>query len=255
MFVFLVIGVVLVIVAGYTFWNHRAFAERMHVLTRAVPATAANVPNAFPGEIVSISGNARHQQPLVSEQSRTPCVYYDFEVVRRYERRRSMISLGSRRRRRRGSTRRRETVAENTQWAPFLVEDQSGAAPVYPEGAWFDARKVLDRYEREGSNDFLGIPGLDVNIGFGGDRTLGYEIRENVIPLDAPVFVAGPVNENGQIARNSHHGVIVSHRPESTLKQEWGKRQRRKLIGAAVAAGLGVLSFFAAGVAWILSFF
>jgi hypothetical protein len=255
MLAFLIIGIILLIGAGVAFWNRRTFAERMNLLRQAVPANAAEIPNAFPGELVSLSGHTQPQYQLVSEQTQTPCIYYDFEVVRRYERRRSTVSVGHRNRRRSGRTRGKETVAENTQWVPFLIQDQSGQVPVYPEGAWFEARKVLDRYEREGSNNLFGIPGLDINIGFGGNRTLGYEIRENVIPVDAPVFVAGPVNENGEIARNSHHKVIVSHRPEGALREEWGKRERRQLIGAAIAAGLGALSLFAGGVAYLMSLF
>jgi hypothetical protein len=259
MVAFLFIGIVLLIVAGVAFWNQRTYAERMSLLRRAVPASSADILNAFPGEVVAVSGNAQHDYQLVSEQTQTPCVYYDFEVVRRYERRRGGVSVGNRdlrgRRRHRGTSRGKETVAQNEQWVPFFVRDQAGKVRVNPDGALFEARKVLDRYEREGSNDLFGIPGLDINIGFGGNRTLGYEIRENLIPVDAPVFVAGPVNENGEIARNSHHKLIVSHRPEGALRDEWGKRERRQLIGAAVAAGLGLLSLFAGGVAYILSLF
>jgi hypothetical protein len=259
MILFLLIGIVLLIGAGIALWNRRTYAERMNLLRRAVPAASTDIPNAFPGEVVAVSGNAQHQHSLVSEQTQTPCVYYDFQVVRRYERQRGGVNIGGRglrgRRRHRGRSRGKETVAENRQWVPFLVHDQSGHVPVYPEGAHFEARKVLDRYEREDSNNLFGIPGLDINIGFGGNRTLGYEIRENVIPVDAPVFVAGPINDNGQIARNNHHGVIVSHRPENALRQDWGKRERRQLIGAAIAAGLGALSLFAAGVSYIISLF
>jgi hypothetical protein len=259
MIVFLIIGIVLLIGAGIALWNRRTYADRMNVIRRAVPATSTDIPEAFPGEVVAINGNALQEYSLVSEQTQTPCIYYDFEIVRRYERRRGGVNVGGRnlrgRRRHRGTSRGRETVAKNEQWVPFRVQDQAGQVRVSPDGAWFDARKVLDRYEREGSNNLFGIPGLDINIGFGGNRTLGYEIRENVIPANAPVFVAGPVDENGEIARNNHHGLIVSHRRESALRDEWGKRERRQLIGAAVAAGLGALSLFAAGIAFLMSLF
>lgn len=257
MFALLIIGVVLIVIAGVTLWNRRSYSERLNLIRRAVPASAADVPNAYPGELVSISGAARNEQSLVSEQSGTPCIYYDFEVVRRYQRRRSILSVTGtgNRRRRSGSRRRRETVAENKQWVPFILQDQSGHVRVNPDGAWFEARKVMDRYEREQGNDLLGIPGLNVNLGLGRDRTLGYEIRENVIAADEPVYVVGAVNENGEITRSGNHGIIVSYRPESTLREEWGKQERRKLVGGLIAAGLGALSLFAAGVAFISSLF
>jgi hypothetical protein len=257
MVVFLVLGIVLFVIAGITFWNRRKYAERMTLIRQAVPASAADIPNAFPGEIVSLTGNSRHDRPLVSEQTETPCVYYDFEIVRRYERRRGGFSIsGPGRRRNRGRQRRKETVAENTQWVPFHLEDNGGYARVNPEGAHFEARQVLNRYEREDSNNLFGIPGLDINIGFGGDRTLGYEIRENVIPVGAPVFVVGPVDENGEIGRaNGNSNMIVSYRAESDLRDDWGKRERRQLIGAAAAAGLAVIMLFGAVVAFVISLF
>lgn len=257
MFMFLVLGIILLIGAGVAIWNRRQYSERMNLIRRAVQAKAEQVGDAFPGEVVAISGNAESERALTSEQSQTRCIYYDFEIVRRYERRRGGFSVGGRNRRGRRTSRRRgrETVAHNEQWVPFRVEDETGAVRVNPDGAWFEARKVMDRYEREGSNDLFGIPGLNVNLGFGGNQTLGYEIKENAIPTGTPLFIAGPVNEQGEIERNRHHGMIVSYRSESALRDDWGKRERNQLIGALVAAGLGALSFFAAGVAWVVSFF
>jgi hypothetical protein len=258
MILFLILGVLLLVGAGVALWNRRQYSERMNLIRRAVKARAGEVGDAFPGEVVALSGSAESEQALVSEQSQTPCIYYDFQIVRRYERRRRGVTVGGRDhrgRRRTGTHRGRETVAENEQWAPFRIEDDTGRVRVNPDGAWFEARKVMDRYEREDSNNLFGIPGLDVNLGFGGNQTLGYEIKENAIPTGSPVFVAGPVNEQGEIERNRHHGLIVSYRSESALRDDWGKRERRQLIGALIAAGLGALSFFAAGVAWIISFF
>jgi hypothetical protein len=258
MILFLIFGVLLLVGAGVALWNRRTYSERMNLLRRAIPANAGDLSNAFPGEVISVTGNAQTDRPLISEQSETPSVYYDFQIVRRYERRRSGVTVGGRDRRgrRRHSTSRgRETVAQNEQWVPFYVPSEAGTIRINPDGAWFEPRKILDRFEREGSNNLFGIPGLDVNVSFGGDQTVGYEIKENAIPVDSPVFVAGPINENGEIERNRHNGVIVSHRSESALRDDWGKRERRQLIGGVIAAGLGMLMFVAAGVAWLVSLF
>ncbi|TVR73457.1 MAG: hypothetical protein EA415_07650 [Sphaerobacteraceae bacterium] len=259
MFLLIILGILLMIGAGVALWNRRKFSEKMNLIRRAVHARPGEVGNAFPGELVAVTGNAESSQALISEQSETPCIYYDFQIVRRYERSRGGVSMGGRnlrgRRRRTGRQRGRETVAENEQWVPFRIEDESGAVRVNPDGAWFEARKVMDRYEREDSNNLLGIPGLNVNLGFGGNQTLGYEIKENAIPTGTPLFIAGPVNEKGEIERNRNHGLIVTYRSESALRDDWGKRERYQLIAALVAAGLGVLAFFGAGVAWLLSFF
>jgi hypothetical protein len=258
MIVLLIIGILLLIGAGVALWNRRTYSERMNLIRRAVPATSSDVANAFPGEILSLNGNAQPEQALVSEQSETPSIYYDFEIVRRYERRRAGVTVGGRDhrgRRRRGRQRGRETVAQNEQWVPFQLADNNGHVRVNPDGAWFEARQVMNRYEREGSNNLFGIPGLDLNVSFGGDQTLGYEIKENAIPVNSPVYVVGPVSEQGVIERNGNHGVIVSYRSESALREDWGKRERMQLIGGLIAAGLGALMLFGAFVAWVLSFF
>jgi hypothetical protein len=263
MIFFMIVGILLLIGAGVALWNRRTFSERMNTLRQAVPASTTDIVNAFPGEVVSITGPATPEHPLVSEQSNTPCVYYDFQIVRRYEqqrRGRPGVTVGGRdhrgRRRHRMSQRRTETVAQNEQWAPFRIADSTGEVRVVPDGAWFEARRVMDRYERDDSNNLMGIPGLDVNInlGFGGDRTLGYEIRENAIPTEAPVFVAGAVNDQGEIVgRSGSHRMIVSYRSGSALQEEWGTRERRMLIMAVIAAGLGALSFAIAAVLFLVS--
>jgi hypothetical protein len=241
----LIFGLLLVAVAGFLFWKRRGYSQRMNVLRRAVPTNAADVENAFPGEVVAVEGTARNDQELLSEQTKTPCVYYDYKIVRRYERRRGMVSAGRRGRRRHGGRQRgRETVAQHRQSVPFFVEDKSGRARVDPDGAFFEARQVLNRYEPERQQwNSLGVPGLDISIGRG-NRTLGHEYAENVIPADSPVFVAGVVGENGEISnrngRGEAVGMVVSHRNESALRDEWGKRENWYLYGAIAAAGIGL---------------
>ena len=252
----LIIGVAFFGLAGYLLWKRRDFSARMSILRRAVPATAGEIANAFPGEIVSVTGTARTTQPLTSEQSETPCVYYDFEVIEHSRRRRNMVNVGpSRRRRHRAGRRSRKTVAENTQWCPFIVEDQSGQVGVIPDGAFFEARQVMNRYERQQGSNPLGIPGLEIDIGWG-DRVDGYRIRESVIEVDSPVFVAGAVDENGQLsARSNGTGMIVTHRSESAIRDEWGNRERWTLYGAILTTGIGLFLLLAAFVQWVSSGF
>jgi hypothetical protein len=259
---FVIVGIILFVIAGVLLWKRRPYHHRMNLLRRAVPATAGDVPNAYPGEVVSLTGTARLQRDFRSDHTQTPCVYYSSTVERRYERRRGMISGGigpGRRRRHRNTQRGREIVSENEQHVPSLIEDTSGTALVNPDGAEFDARKVLDRYEPErGQGNPFGIPGLDIDINIGGgSRTLGHTYREHVIPADASVFIAGIVNENGQIGSNNPSGgpsgLIISHRPESTLRNEWGKRETWQLYGAIGTAGFGLLLWFVAAGQWVIN--
>jgi hypothetical protein len=257
MAILIILGIGLFVLAGVLFWKRREFQQRMDLLRQAVPSDAAAVANAYPGEVLAISGTAHPERELQSEYSKVPCIYFNNKVERRYERRRGMISAG-RRRRHRSRQRGRETVSQNSQHVPFHLEDATGAARVMPHGAEFDARTVLNRYEPErGQGNPFGIPGLDIDISIGGsERTLGHHYTEDIIPAGEPVFVVGTVDDSGAIASHRSNGsvpMIVSHRNEAVLRDEWGSRERRYLLGAAAAAGIGLLLWFIAAVQWLVS--
>jgi hypothetical protein len=94
-----------------------------------------------------------------------------------------------------GSDRRSEVVASNERFAPFAVEDASGTVGVRGEGAEVDALNVVDRFERDaGGGLSFTLGGRTVR-----ERTIGYRYVESVLPVDAPVYVLGAVQQDGRI--------------------------------------------------------
>jgi E3 Ubiquitin ligase len=95
------------------------------------------------------------------------------------------------------TSRRSEVVASNERFAPFVVEDESGAVGVRGEGAEVDALEVMNRFEREtGGAGTITLGGVTVNLG-GGARTVGYRYEEKILPVDSPVYVLGPPKRMG----------------------------------------------------------
>jgi hypothetical protein len=120
------------------------------------------------------------------------CAYYSSKIVREYLERDYDDDVGS--------DRRSEVVAQNEQFAPYTVEDATGRVPVNGEGAEVDARQVVDRFERNtgGNGPSISLGGATINLG-GGERTLGYRYAENILTVDAQVYMLGTVQEDGTI--------------------------------------------------------
>ena len=145
--------------------------------------------------------------------------------------------------------RRSEVVAHNEQFAPFTVEDATGRVPVNGEGAEVDARQVVDRFERNsgGNGPSISLGRATINLG-GGERTLGYRYTENILTVDAQVYVLGTVQEDGTIGGppfgKEGHRFVVSHRSEDALGQSLGKTVRWLGVGGigAIVVGIALLA-------------
>ncbi|MDQ4105993.1 MAG: E3 ubiquitin ligase family protein [Actinomycetota bacterium] len=138
-----------------------------------------------------------------------------------------------------GSDRRSETIASNEQFAPFIVEDASGAVGVRPEGAEIDALQVMNRFERDtGGGPGITLGGITVNLG-NRERTIGYRCQESILPVEEPVYVLGVVREDGEIGsrETEEHRFLVSYRSEEQL----AKKYRRDARILTLVAGLFVL--------------
>ena len=111
-------------------------------------------------------------------------------------------------------------------------------------------RQVLDRFERHTDGSSVTIAGATINLG-GGERTIGFRSVESIMPVDAPVYVLGVVQDDGSIGAPSgdkEKRFVVSYRSEEALGDQIGKDAR---VLGLVAAGLalGGLIFAAVGIA------
>lgn len=220
---------------AFGWWNT---TRRLHLVRATRTSPAGEVTSQRAGELVEVKGTLRCEAPLVSELSRQPCAYYASSLEREYEDYDRDSDDRSRR------VRRSEKLASDERCVAFFVEDQSGTVQVAPKQAHVDAREVVNRFDEAtalGPTIWLGAQSFTM----GGSDTLGYRYRERVLPVDAPVYVLGVVNGDGQIAapprEDGEQQFVISHQSEETLARSLGCQ--------ALLLGLFALVFTAAGVA------
>ena len=243
--IFTLFGVVMLVVAGVLLYYRRKTLKKTELMRSVETSAARDVSSRAPGTVVEVKGTLRCESPLKSEMAEQTCAYYLSQVIREYEEtdRDADGDLKTRR--------RSEVVASNERVAPFVVEDGSGAVGVRGEGAEVDALEVTNRFERDtGGAGTISLGGMTVNLG-GGARTVGYRYVENVLPIDAPVYVLGSVQEDGEIGAPTDEGekgrFLISYRSEEQLEKKY---RRDALLLTLIALGLAVfgLIFLAVGV-------
>ncbi len=218
-----------------------------------------------PGELVEVAGTLRCDSPLASEMAGRDCAYYHSEIVRVYKVADEDSGPG-----RPSSTRTgRETVASDQRFVPFFVEDASGAVEVHPEGAEVDAERVVERFEpyTEREGPMVSFAGETLQLG-GGRRTIGYRHSENILPVDAPVYVLGVAREDGGIGADARpvdepvralmvgedgeighlpssgdkeRRFLISYRSEEELERELGKMVFWMGVGAIATFVVGII--------------
>jgi hypothetical protein len=256
MWIALVIGIILLIVGLVLLFTGRSTQHLVNVIKNAIPTPAGRVGDGFPGEIVSVTGTARSDNPLISEHGQVPCLYYSCSVERDYET--TEYEPATKDRPAQRNTRRvTETISSNTQFTSFTVEDESGMVTVIPDDAEFDARETLNRFEQATTSGgaSVSIGGFELNLG-NGDRTLGYRYRESIIPLDKPIYVAGVVTEDGELgkprARQNNAALIISHRTQAALIEDWESSARWQAYGSIGSATAGIALVIIAAVLAII---
>ncbi len=250
--VFLAFGVLAWVAVGVLLFFRRKTLAKTEVMRRVDTSAARDAAGAAPGTLVEVKGDLRCESPLQSEMAGQPCAYYLSQVIREYQEteREADGDLETRR--------RSEVVASNERFAPFAVEDGSGAIGVRGEGAEVDAVEIMNRFERDtGGAGSVTLGGLTVNLGER-ERTIGYRHVESVLPVDAPVYVLGIVQEDGQLGAPPPGGegerFLISYRSEEQLERKF---KRDALMLGLIALGLFVFGaiFVAVGTAAALGVF
>jgi E3 Ubiquitin ligase len=212
--------------------------QKAALMGQTQTSSASDVSGLAPGTLVEVKGTLRCEEPLSSEMAGEKCAYYSSKVIREYmERDYDDDDVGS--------DRRSEVVAHNEQFAPFVVEDSTGTVAVNAEGAEMDAKQVVNRFERNTGSEgpSISLGGTTIHLG-GGERTLGYRYTETILPVDAPVYVLGTVQQGGGIGTPSgdeEHRFVVSHRSEEALGQSLGKTVLWLGVGGIASIAVGVV--------------
>ena len=140
---FVLFGILMLIAAGVLIYFRRLKLRKVELMRRVETSSAAEVAGVSPGTLVEAKGTLRCESPLTSEMAGQTCAYYHSRVLREYTET-ERDSDGDLR-----TVRREETIASNEQFAPFAVEDESGAVGVRGEGAEVDALQTLNRFDEE----------------------------------------------------------------------------------------------------------
>ena len=237
--ILLLFAVIFLVAGGVLLYFRNRTKQKSALMSQTETSNASDVTGIAPGTLVEVKGMLRCEEPLTSEMAEKMCAYYSSTVTREYLRPDHDDDDNV------GSDRRTEIIAQNVQYAPFVVEDDSGSVPVDAEGAEVDARQVMNRFDRNTGNEgTFSLGGVSVNLG-GGERTIGYRYTESILPVDESVYVLGTVQEGGGIggptSGEEGHRFVVSHRSEEAHAQSLGKTALWLGVGGIAALVLGVV--------------
>jgi hypothetical protein len=237
--ILLLFAIIFLVAGGALLYFRNRNKQKAALMGQTETSGAAEASGLAPGTLIEVKGTLRCEEPLTSEMASERCAYYSSKVVREYlERDYDDDDVG-------GSDRRSEVVAQNEQFAPFSVEDETGSVAVNAEGAEVDAKQVVNRFERNTGSEgpSIALGGATIQLG-GGERTLGYRYTESILPVDASVYVLGTVQEGGGIGappEDRGHRFVVSHRSEEALGQSLGKTVLWLGVGGIGALVVGVI--------------
>jgi hypothetical protein len=231
--VFLGVGIAVWVFAGRMLLSVRKQRRTAALMRKTETTRAAEVAGLAVGTAVEVTGFLRCEKPIESEMAGQNCAYYKSQVIREYEVSDHDSDGPS------FKHRRSEVMASNERFAPFTVEDASGAVGVRGEGAEVDAIEVTNRFEPyTGNEGGFELGGLTVRFG-GGPRTLGYRYVESVLTPGTQVYVIGAVGADRSIeapgASEGEKRFLISHRSEEEVG---GRYQRNAVLLGCIAVGL-----------------
>lgn len=246
------LGVVLLVASAVGFYFMRRDRTELHAMIGAetLPVQQLEMLRSTSDELGG-RGNFRkycevvgtaHPRPeglLVSELSKTECVWYRYRVKRHYER---VYYRDGRRRVIRGS----EVVSDFSSQAGYALRDDQGMLiGVDPNGTKPDQpEQVVSRFEpahRRGPSLF----GIQLPPARGG--TIGYEYEEWIIRPGHRLYILGEVHDRiGPLVIGKPQDgspFIISTRSEQELREHRRKRHRLLSVGVAVGAPAGLIIF------------
>ena len=245
-------GLIIIAVGVGAFFYMRSTKSELHAMigTETLSIPELESLRAISDELGSKGGfrktaevvGASHPRPdglLTAELSKTECVWYRFEVHRKYEA--TEIQDGKRR-----TVQRSERVAGGTSWEGYaLVDEQQRTIGVDPNGTPPDgAEQSINRFEpHNGGRDGLQLFGFKIPGLSAGNSTIGYEYEEWVLRPGRRLYILGEVHDKiGPLViskpENDGH-FIISTRTESDLRTSREKLHKFLSIGVIAAAIIG----------------
>lgn len=247
-----VVGIVLLAAAGAGFYFMRRMRNELHAMMGMETSAVSDLEEKRrTADELGGQGGFRQQcelvgesypRPegvLVSELTKTECVWYRYRVEREFREQR-YDSRGNLRR-----ERKKEKIADFTSHDGYALRDgngeligidPNGVAPDHPE-------QTVDRFEpheRQGPQLF----GVQLPSFFDASDTIGYHYKEWVIRPGRQLYVLGEAHDKiGPlvVAKPSNGSFIISTRSEEELRADRGKKHQWLRVGVLAGAALGVV--------------
>jgi hypothetical protein len=252
-----IFGGILIVIGIILFFVQKNYSSKLQSIRLATSSTVAElqqIASEIAGEIgggnlreyVKVSGLIRCDRPLISELKQEPCVHYTMSVVREYEEEHTTRDSDGKTRTetRRGS----ENVSSNSQSIPFTLQDKSGELMVNPDGGNIETVQILNEFRRENSSSSISFGGfsLEVGVGMGGRRTIGYRYTESILPCDREVLIIGTASDDGSQLTllkpiKSDKKFIISLKSEEELAKSTANAAKGFLYGEIACFAIGTI--------------
>src|ERR671921_1522140 len=142
--ILLLFAVIFLVAGGVLLYFRNRTKQKSALMSQTETSSASDVSGLAPGTLVELKGMLRCEEPLTSEMAEKTCAYYTSTVTREYLRPDYDDDDNDV-----GSDRRSEVMAQNVQFAPFVVEDESGSGAVDAGGGEIDAREGVNSFFRK----------------------------------------------------------------------------------------------------------
>ncbi len=255
-----ILGFILLIVSGILFFVKKQQDTKALSVKSARPANIADLKR-LAGEIadeigggnwrdyVKVNGTIVCDRPLTSDLKQQDCVYYRMSVKRRYEA--TATRKDNDGKTQQTTSQRTQTVASNQQSIPFVLRDRQGdEIEVNPAGADIETIKVVNEFQPGGDRTEICFGGFSQPIGVvsarANSKTLGYEYKESILPLDRQVWVIGTVSDvTGEVVLQrpfkSDERYIISLKSDEELAANADQGAKTAFYGMVGCAVLGLL--------------
>src|SRR4051795_13203886 len=112
--ILLFFAILFLVAGGVLLYFRNRTKQKSALMSQTETSNASDVASIGPGTLVEVKGTLRCDEPLTSEMAEKTCAYYSPTVTREYlERDYDDNDVGS--------DRRTEIIAQNVQFAPFVV--------------------------------------------------------------------------------------------------------------------------------------
>ena len=236
-------GVLLLLIGlaalGFGFFQHLKGKRILAAPFKKTGEIAKNPTSPDPKGLMSTEGKVvPPAEALLSPCSKTPCLYYEVDIKRNYEKT-EQTQDGAK------TTKSSDNVESIKLGAEFGLDDGSGQITVDAvKGGDFDNLKKANEYNvKMGSF----VPGelLFGELRFrtprlpSGEYTTGFTAVERIVPVGGDLFALGRL-ENGKLTKPGWRSMMFSSKGRDGLLASTAKKKKGGFIGGGVAAVLSI---------------